>query len=226
MSKESILVVEDEKDVQNLLRYNLEKEGYEVFSALTGEEGFELAKSKMPDVIILDLMLPQIDGLEVCRLLKATKETKRIPILMLTAKSSEVDQVVGLELGASDYLTKPFSVKVLLARIKNALRIKAKPHEEVPVLDCCELALDKEKQLFKVKGKAMALTKTEFKIMSVLMERPKVVVSRDDLISMVWGSGSLVSSAAMNMQIMGLREKLGRYRDYVETIRGSGFRFC
>ena len=122
MPKESILLIDDEKDLLNLLRYNLEREGYEVASAETGEKGFELAASQKPDAIILDLMLPQTDGLEVCRLLKSTRGTKNSPVLMLTAKSSEADHIIGLETGASDDLTKPFSVKVLLARIKNILK--------------------------------------------------------------------------------------------------------
>ena len=225
MVKESVLVIEDEKDVQNLLRYNLEKEGYEVLSADTGERGFEIARSKYPDAVILDLILPEIDGLEVCRLLKNTRETRLIPILMLTAKSSELDQVVGLELGAADYLTKPFSVKVLLARLKNILKKKAAIEEEKAVLECRELALDKDRHHFSIKGKPVDLANLEFRIMSVLMERPGVVISREQLVPAVWGDGSFVSKAALNMQIKSLREKLGKYRDYLETVRGTGFRF-
>ena len=134
MPKQTILAIDDEKDILNLLKYNLEKEGYLVQTAGTGEIGFELAKSKRPDLILLDLMLPGMDGLEVCKLLKASKETKGIPVMMLTAKSAEGDQVVGLELGASDYIAKPFSVKVLLARVKNIFRKIAGDKEEKEVL--------------------------------------------------------------------------------------------
>ncbi len=226
MAKKSVLVIDDEKNLQKLLDYNLEKEGYEVVVAQTGEQGFEMAKAKRPDAIVLDLMLPQIDGLEVCSLLKATKETKSIPILMLTAKSTDVDQVVGLEMGASDYMTKPFSVKVLLARLKNILKNKAVPPEGTTILRCCELAIDKDSHRFSIKGKVVDLTKMEFRILCVLMEHQKIVISREELVSAVWGAGSFVSKAAVNMQIKSLRDKLGKYRDYIETVRGSGFRFC
>src|SRR3989338_6660927 len=145
MPKQSILVIDDEKDILKLLQYNLEKEGYRVVLAKTGEEGFELARSKKPDLIILDLMLPGIDGIEVCKLLKASSDTKNIPVIMLTAKSTDVDQVVGLELGASDYIPKPFSVKVLLARIKNIFRGKEGKKEEGNLLKVRDLVLDKDR---------------------------------------------------------------------------------
>ena len=206
MPRESVLVIDDEKDLQKLISYNLEKEGY--------------------DVIVLDLMLPQIDGLEVCRLLKAEKETKHIPIVMLTAKSTEIDEVVGLELGASDYIAKPFSVKVLLARLKSILKNKALPRDEASIFKCCELVLDKDCHRFSIKGKTVDFTKMEFRILTILIENPKVVISREQLVSKVWGDGSFVSKVAVNMQIKSLREKLGKYRDYIETVRGSGFRFC
>ena len=227
MPREAILVIDDEKDLLKLLRYNLEKEGYRVLSAETGEKGFEAAKAERPDAIILDLMLPQIDGLEVCRLLKVTKETQRIPVLMLTAKSSDVDQVVGLEVGASDYVTKHFSIKILLVRLKNILKRQVERAENpARTIKCCELTLDKDRHCVDVAGKRSNLSKTEFGILSVLMEHPNSVVSREELISAVWGGGAFVSGPAMNMQIKCLREKLGRYRDYIETVRGTGFRFC
>lgn len=227
MPKESVLIIEDEKDLLKLLQYNLEREGYEVILAEAGEKGFELAQSKRPDLIILDLMLPEMDGLEVCRLLKRTKETMDIPILMLTAKSSEIDQVVGLEMGASDYMTKPFSVKILLARLKNILKHKANMAEKgkKAVLSFGDLLLDKERMSFKAKGKPVNLTKLEFNILSYLMENPEIVISREKLVQAVWGSGSLVSAVAVNMQIKSLRDKLGKYSDYIETVRGSGYRF-
>ncbi len=227
MPKESILAIDDEKDILKLLQYNLEKEGYRVWTAESGEKGFEIAKAKKPELILLDLMLPQIDGLEVCRLLKSHSSTQQIPVLMLSAKDSEVDQVVGFELGATDYLIKPFSVKVLLARIKNIFRKKNASHEETKteVLVSGGFVLDQEKMLFTLKGKEIVLTKTEFNILSVLLKRAGGVVKREQLIASVWGVGAVVSQAAINMQIKSLRKKLGKQRNFVETVRGFGYRF-
>ncbi len=225
MPKETILAIEDEKDVLKLLQYNLEKEGYTVLSAENGEKGLELARAKKPALILLDVMLPGIDGLEVCRLLKADRETRSIPVFMLTAKGSDIDQVVGLELGASDYLPKPFGVKVLLARIKNLLKAKLVAPAEDAVVQRGDFVLDRERMRFMLKGKLVALTKTEFRILGVLMEREDIVFTRENLVSSVWGSGVIVSEPALNMQIKSLRAKLGKYRDCIETVRGSGYRF-
>jgi two-component system phosphate regulon response regulator PhoB len=203
MPKQTILVIDDEKDILKLVQYNLEKEGYPVLTAKTGEEGLELAKAKKPDLVILDLMLPGIDGNEVCKLLKSGAQTRAIPVLMLTAKGAEVDQVLGLELGASDYITKPFSVKVLLARVKNAFR-RAETLKEAPaLLRAGDLVIDKERQSFTIKGKPVALTKLEFRILGFLMENPGTV----------------------DVHVRSIRQKLGKHRDAIETVRGSGYRF-
>ena len=180
MAKRQILIVDDEKDIQKLLQYNLEKEGYQTSVAKSGEEGLELARARVPDLLILDLMLPGIDDLEVCKILRADKKTKHVPVLMLTAKSAEVDQVVGLELGASDYMTKPFSVKVLLARVKNILRNLEAKKEERAVLKKDGLVLDKERHTVSIHGKNTPLTKLEFEILAFLMANPGKVFSRDD----------------------------------------------
>lgn len=226
MPKETILVVEDEKDVQELLRYNLGKEGYHVLTAETGEKGLEEARSRRPDLLILDLMLPGLNGLEVCRLLKQDSTTRPIPVMMLTARNSETDQVVGLELGASDYLTKPFSVKVLLARVKNLLKSRLTASQEMTCLQVGDFMLDHERVRFSLQGKPITLTRTEFGILGVLMGRPSVVFSRERLVTAVWGEGALVSSSAFNMHIKSLRAKLGRHRRSIETVRGAGYRFA
>ena len=225
MTQKSILVVDDEKDILKLLQYNLEKEGYEVRTARTGEEGLERARSKKPDLVILDLMLPGMDGLEVCRILRGEKETRAIPVLMLTAKASEVDQVVGLEMGASDYVAKPFSVKVLLARVKNIFRRSQASREEPRILKAGEIVLDKERISLTVKGKPVALTKLEFNILAFLMENRGRVFSRDALLNGAWHGGSFVVDRTVDVHMRSIRQKLGKYRDWIETVRGSGYRF-
>lgn len=225
MSRQTILVIDDEKDIQKLIQYNLEKEGYSLHFAKTGEEGFELARLKKPDLILLDLMLPGMDGLEVCRLLRSSKDTRGIPVIMLTAKSSDTDQIVGLELGASDYITKPFSVKVLLARVKNIFRGQEKKESSLSVIKAGNLVLDKERQSLTVKGKAVTLTKLEFRILGYLMENPGIVFSRDKLLSGAWDGEAFVIDRTVDVHVRSIRQKLGKHRDCVETVRGSGYRF-
>lgn len=225
MPKQSILAIDDEKDILKLLEYNLQKEGYQFFSAKTGEEGFELAKSRKPDLILLDLMLPGIDGLEVCKLLGASRETKNIPVLMLTAKNTEVDQVVGLELGAADYISKPFSVKVLLARVKNVFRNQEGKKEETVVIKAGDLVMDRERQSLTVKGKPVTLTSLEFRILCFLMENPGKVFSRDKLLSGAWKGETFIVDRTVDVHVRSIRQKLGKYRDAIETVRGTGYRF-
>jgi DNA-binding response OmpR family regulator len=224
VSRQIILVIDDEKDIQQLIRYNLEKEGYQLLFADTGEKGFELARSKKPDLILLDLMLPGIDGLEVCRMLRASRDTQGIPIIMLTAKNSDTDQIVGLEMGAQDYVAKPFSVKVLLARVKNVFRGVDKK-ETSTVLKSGEMVLDKDRQSFTIKGKPVALTKLEFRILGFLMENPGKVFTRDKLLSGAWDGEAFVIDRTVDVHVRSIRSKLGRHRDRLETVRGSGYRF-
>ena len=175
MAKKLILAIDDEKDILKLVQYNLEREGHQVLCAKSGEEGLETARAKKPDLVILDLMLPGMDGLEVCKILRSNKETKNIPILMLTAKSAEIDQILGLELGATDYVSKPFSVKVLSARVKNIFRNQEVKKEGLPTLRVGDLAIDRERRSFTVKGKPVSLTKLEFQMLIFLyssMMRP------------------------------------------------------
>ena len=226
MPKKSILVIDDEKNITDLLRYNLEKEGYEVHACRTGEQGFETARQKRPDLVILDLMLPQMDGIEVLKLLRSARETRQIPVLMLTAKSTELDQVLGLELGAVDYITKPFSVKVLLVRVKNVFRGNERKGEEPVVIRSGEIMLDREKLSLTVKGKPVSLTRLEFNILAFLMRHPGRVFSREELLSGAWKDEAFVVDRTVDAHIKSIRHKLGRHREAVETVRGAGYRFA
>lgn len=225
MTKETILVIDDEKDIQNLLRYNLEKEGYRILLSKTGEEGLAAARAKKPDLVILDLMLPGMDGLEVCKILKQDRDVRKIPVLMLTAKGGETDQVIGLELGASDYLAKPFSVKVLLARVKNIFRSRRPADASSAAVCLGDFAIDRERHLFTVKRKPVTLTKLEFRILGFLMENPGKVFSRDQLLTGAWEGEAFVVDRTVDVHIRSLRQKLGRHRDAIETVRGLGYRF-
>lgn len=226
MAPKTILAIDDEKDILRLLEFNLKKEGYSVLTASSGEEGLEAARAKNPDLVLLDIMMPGLDGLEVCRLLRAGESTRQIPVVMLTAKSGEIDQVVGLEMGAADYISKPFSVKVLLARVKNALR-RAEPSQPTrQVLKAGDLVLDRSKHSFTIKGKAVALTKLEFRILAFLMEHPGRVFSRDQLLSGAWDGEAFVVDRTVDVHVKTLRQKMGKYRGRIETVRGTGYRFA
>ena len=225
MTKKHILAIDDEKDILKLLQYNLEREGHSVSAVKTGEEGLDIVRTKRPDLVILDIMLGGIDGYEVLKILRANKETKNVPVLMLTAKSSEIDQVLGLELGATDYISKPFSVKVLLARVKNIFRNQESKKEETRVLQAGGLLLDRDRHVFTVKGKPVALTSLEFKMIGFLMEHRGKVFSRDQLLSGVWKGEAFVVDRTVDVHVRSIRSKLGKYRDCVETVRGAGYRF-
>jgi two-component system phosphate regulon response regulator PhoB len=224
MSRDTVLVVEDDRDLARVLRYNLEKEGYEALLADTGEKGYDLARTRRPSLVILDLMLPEMNGLEVCRLLKYDSATKGIPVLILTAKSSETDEVVGFELGAADYVTKPFSVKILLARIKNVLKASKPARPDAPLVRCGPFLLDRERFLFTLDGKPAALTRIEFRVLAALAERSGFVLTRQEIARAAWGEGALVSAATINMHVKTIRAKLGRHRGALETVRGAGYR--
>ena len=226
MPKKLILVIDDEKDILKLLQYNLEKQGHQVIAAVSGEQGLDLARSKSPDLIILDLMLPGVDGLEICKMLRSDRATRQTPVLMLTAKSSETDQIVGLEVGASDYIAKPFSVQVLLARVKNIFRQRESQKEPGTVLKGGDLVLDREKQMVLLKGRPLALTKLEFNILAHLMGSPGRVFSRDELLNGAWQGEAFVTDRTVDVHMRSIRHKLGRSRDLVETVRGSGYRFA
>ena len=226
MAKERILVVEDEEDILELVRFNLSREGYNVMGAATGEEAWKLTSSEMPDLIVLDLMLPGIDGLEVTKMIKNDSRTRDIPIVMLTAKGEESDIVTGLELGADDYITKPFSPRVLVARVKAVLRRKVKePTEESSVLKIHDLVIHPGRHEVLVEGKSVELTFTEFGILSYLARRPGWVFTRSQIVDAVRGDDYFVTDRAVDVQIVGLRKKLGPASKYIETVRGVGYRF-
>ncbi len=225
MSKAKILVIEDEKDIVELLRYNLEREGYHVVSALLAEEGLRILQKELPDLILLDLMLPGMDGLEACRLMKQDPKAKNVPILMLTAKSEESDVVVGLGLGADDYVTKPFSPKILVARIKAVLRRASQKQESKEIRVLGNLTIDLPKRKIAWEKTAIELTTLEFDILEFLTRHPGRVFSRDQIMDQVWKEGKFIVDRAVDVHIRALRKKMGAASDFIETIRGVGYRF-
>ncbi|MFA6294105.1 MAG: response regulator transcription factor [Victivallales bacterium] len=227
MSKGNIFVVDDEEDILELIRMNLEREGYKVTCIDAGEECVKKAREKLPDLIVLDLMLPGIDGLDVCKILKNDSKTRHIPIIMLTAKGEESDIVTGLELGADDYMTKPFSPKVLVARIKAVLRKgSVSPESDAgDVIKRKNMVVDPGRREVTANGKHIDLTFTEFEILIFLARRPGWVFTRSQIVNGVKGAGYPVTERAVDVQIVGLRKKLGAAADMIDTIRGVGYRF-
>ena len=226
MARERILLVEDEEDIQELVRYNLTKAGYVVVAVSSGEEALKAANADIPKLIVLDLMLPGLDGLDVCRQLKANPKTMNVPIVMLTAKSEEADIVVGLELGADDYITKPFSPKVLVARVRTCLRRKKQeiPPENV-TLQSGDLVIDPVKHVVTIRNEPVALTATEFGVLHFLARKPGWVFTRQQIVDAVKGEDYAVTDRSVDVQLVGLRRKLGVCGEYIETIRGVGYRF-
>ncbi len=224
MGNLAILVVDDEEDILELIQYNLKREGYAVLRAGTGEGGLALAESKLPDLVVLDLMLPGLDGLEVCRRLKGSRRTEKIPIIMLSAKGEEADIVTGLELGADDYITKPFSPKELVARIRAVLRRKEPQEVEGKTITVHNIRIDPDRYEVQVQGKKLELTFTEFGIFYTMAKRPGRVFTRSQLVEAIHGGNYVVSDRAVDVQITGLRRKLGHSGKYVETVRGVGYR--
>ena len=226
MAKERILVVEDEENILELVSFNLEKEGYRVRGVTSGEEALEEVGEKEPDLILLDLMLPGIDGLEVCRRLKSDSQRSHVPIVMLTAKSEEADVVSGLELGADDYVTKPFSPRILVARVRAVLRRRAKeePSEASPI-KIHDVMIHPGRHEVLVDGEEVDLTHTEFRLLHLLARRPGWVFTRNQIIDRLRGSDYPVTDRSVDVQIAGLRKKLGDAAEYIETVRGVGYRF-
>lgn len=225
-AKPNILLIDDEEDILELLKYNLTREGYRVNCATSGERGLELLREQKPDLLILDLMLPGIDGLEICRILKGDSNTKDIRIVMLSAKGEEADVVTGLELGADDYIVKPFSPRVVSARVKSVLRRNAKaPLEDISSLKINGLSISTTRHEVKLDGDLLDLTNTEFKILHFLAKQPGWVFTRYQIVDAVHGADYPVTDRSIDVQIVGLRKKLGNYGNYIETIRGVGYRF-
>jgi len=221
-----ILLVEDEKNIAKVVAYNLEREGYQVAAARDGEEALAKTRKENPDLVILDLMLPKLDGLEVCRQLKGDPKTARIPIIMLTAKTQEADRVVGLELGADDYVAKPFSVRELAARVKAVLR-RGQPTEAPVLWKGWDLEVDWERRKVKSKKKLVELTPKEFELLKVLVEASGRVLSRELLLEKVWGydQASEIQSRTVDLHISQLRQKLGSPGKQILTVTGAGYRF-
>jgi two-component system phosphate regulon response regulator PhoB len=225
VAHESILAVDDEEDILELLRYNLSREGCRVTAATTGEEAVRLALSLLPDLILLDLLLPGMDGLEVCRRLKADARTRSIPLIMLTAKGEEADIVAGLELGADDYITKPFSPRVLLARIRTVLRRRTAevPADNTP-LKYKDLSINPGRHEVLLAGQPLDLTVTEFQLLHLLAQRPGWVFTRSQMVQVVHGGDFAVTERSVDVHIVGLRKKLGAFGKFLETVRGIGYR--
>ena len=226
MARKSILVVDDEEDICELVRYSLAKDGYKVTCVGTGERALDVARAKVPDLIVLDLMLPGLDGLEVCKILKHDAKTQHIPIVMLTAKGEESDVVAGLELGADDYVAKPFSPRVLVARIRAALRKQARAEVgEDATVKVRDLVINPSRHEVLVKHKPVELTYTEFAVLHLLARKPGWVFTRYQIIDGVRGEAYPVTDRSVDVQIASLRKKLGGCGKEIETVRGVGYRF-
>lgn len=223
--KPKILVVDDEPDAVELIEFNLKAAGYDVVTATDGEEALKRARSVMPQLIILDLMLPEVDGLEVCKILRRDPRTAGVPIIMVTAKAAEIDRVLGLELGADDYVTKPFSPRELVLRVKRLLRASQAAEDQPERIEYKELTLDISRHQATVKGKPIDLTATEFKLLTVLMQRRGRVQSRDQLLRDVWEYDNLIDTRTVDTHMRRLREKLGPASRHLDTVRGVGYRF-
>jgi len=228
MAEQTILVIEDDADIRELIRYHLVRDGYAVLESPQGEDGLAKATSTTPDLILLDLMLPAISGIDICKQLKANPLVAGIPIVMVTAKGEEADIVIGLELGADDYVVKPFSPKVLLARIKSVLRRRRPPSgaKTTTPLKFDGLEIHEGKREVQVDGKQVELTYTEFQILHFLAARPGWVFTRYQIVDAVKGEDYPVTDRAVDVQIVGLRRKLGAYGKFIQTVRGVGYRFA
>jgi two-component system, OmpR family, phosphate regulon response regulator PhoB len=226
MAKEKILIIEDDKDISRLVQYNLEKAGFVCAAVFSGENALEALKTRMFHLLILDVMLPGVDGLEVCRLVRQNTRTKNTPIIMLTAKGEEVDKVVGLELGADDYVVKPFSPRELVLRVKAILRRGKPADDQKETLEAGLLVVDRPRHQVTVSGKEVELTPMEFKLLVTLMERSGRVQTREALLDDVWGMNAVdVFTRTVDTHIKRLREKLGKAGKEIETVTGLGYRF-
>ncbi len=225
--KKTILIVEDEEAIRQVLRHNLSREGYRVLESADGEKGLEKARAKAPDLILLDLMLPGLDGISLCRILKADPLTASIPVVMLTAKGEETDVVLGLGVGAEDYVVKPFRLKELLARVKAVLRRGPAREARLPGERVVrgDLVVDAARHKAKVGKRTLDLTATEFRLLHYLAAHPGRVFTRDMLLSRVIGQNAVVVDRNIDVHIRSIRKKLGEHRDLIETVRGVGYRF-
>ncbi len=226
MAEYKILVVEDEADIIDLITYNLKQEGYKIISTSSGETALDIVKADNPDLILLDIMLPGLNGIDVCREIKSDTETSHIPIIMLTARNEDIDIITGLEVGADDYITKPFSPRVLIARIRAMFRRQkvAVEDDKAAFINYGEIKIDTGRHKISIGEKNIDLTFTEFRILEILARRPGWVLSRSQLIDQIRDGQHIITDRAIDVQIANLRRKLGRYGDTIETVRGMGYR--
>ncbi|NPA58487.1 MAG: response regulator transcription factor [Aquificae bacterium] len=220
-----VYVVEDDEDINDLLVYNLQKEGFTVFPFLSSVEALKSLTQNKPDIILLDIMLPDIDGLEFCKMVKSNPETERIPIIMITAKSTEVDKIVGLELGADDYITKPFSIREVIARIRAVLRRTSRDRTPEKPIKVGGLEINPDRFQIKVDGRSVDLTAKEFKVLMLLINSNGKVLSRDYILENAWDGNWEVYDRTVDVHIKKIREKLGDYGRFIETVRGIGYRW-
>ena len=226
MNTKRILIIEDDRDVLELEKYNLKHAGYEVYTAMTGSAGLLEASKILPDTIVLDLMLPEMDGLEVCKQLRLSKKTAHIPIIMVTAKGEEHDVVSGLEAGADDYITKPFSPKILIARVNTILRrIPKNSVAKDNIITIHDIEIHPGRFQVTVAGQEIKLTSSEFALLHFLSKQPGWVFTRYQIVDAIHGTDYPVTDRSVDVQIVGLRKKLGNRGKYIETIRGIGYRF-
>jgi two-component system, OmpR family, alkaline phosphatase synthesis response regulator PhoP len=226
INKKRILIVDDEEDIIELVRYNVEREGYHTVCAMTGEQALKIVETQKIDLIVLDLMLPGIDGLEVAKSVKRNPQQMSIPIIMLSAKGEETDIITGLDLSADDYITKPFSLKIFLARIKAVIR-KSSNHsvDTQAVLHHHEISIHPGRRIIRINGQSVNLTYTEFQILYYLSDKPGWVFTRNQIVDAVRGNNYSVTDRSVDVQMVGLRKKLGSYGKYLETVRNVGYRF-
>ncbi len=226
MSKPKILIVEDDRSLAGIIEYNLSHSGYQVFSAFDGQDGLNQARLKLPDLIVLDVMIPVFDGLEVCRRLRAIPETRELPILMLTAKSEESDQLVGFSVGADDYVVKPFSVKILLERIKSLLRRHNQSQANgADLVSQAGVTIDRIKHRVAFENKPVDLTPSEFRLLDTMIRQPGRAFDRSELIDAALGADTLVLERTIDVHIRSLRKKMGESNKLIQTVRGIGYRF-
>ncbi|MGE5326789.1 MAG: response regulator [Deltaproteobacteria bacterium] len=223
-----LAIIEDEKDIVDLVRYNFRKEGFEVASFMRGKESLEQMRRNPPDLVLLDIMLPDVDGFELCKKLRADDRLRDLPVIFLTAKGEEIDRVLGLEIGADDYVVKPFSPRELLARVRAVLRRRERPAEKNDVVELPGFRLDSRTQEVTVRGKSVELSALEFKLLHYLASHPRQVFGRERLLDEVWGRDRFVTPRTVDVHIRRVREKIEEQPDrprYLQTVRGSGYRF-
>lgn len=225
MQKGTICIVEDEEDIRDILCIQLQREGYETLTAASGEEGVKLIREKKPKLVLLDLMLPGMDGLDVCRALRQDKELRDTPIIMITARGEEADIITGLEMGADDYITKPFSPRVVISRMKSVLRRGKKSQSDASgLIEYGPIVIDLPRHLVQLGDQSLDLTATEYKLLAFLCARPGWVFTRQQIVDNVRGEDYAVTERSVDVQVVGLRKKLGEAAEYIETVRGVGYR--